>query len=193
MTNAFMSYSRRDSEVAMRLARALRESGIDTFFDHLSFPTDSETMNAVRDQIKLSDITVMIWSKHAAESEWIKKDILLTLEAWENNRLFLIRLDKSELPVGFRDLIYFDATAISASDLPVEAAKAIAAKCRSRIYIDDKKTERKLEAEFGRDVIVRAASPVGLISIIFLAFFSTGGWRLVDPTERTEHHYYRFR
>ena len=46
----------------------------------------------------------MVWSNADKSKEWLQHETLRALKAWSSNRLLLVTLDDSPLPVGLRDL-----------------------------------------------------------------------------------------
>ena len=69
--------------------------------------------DAMAQKIDRADCVVIFWSRAAARSEWVQREVHLAIEAWSAGKLVLVSLDDAPLPVGLRDL---EAIAIRGED-----------------------------------------------------------------------------
>lgn len=70
MADVFLSYSHRDSQIAWRLWRQLREAGVDTFWDR-DIPAGLPVREAVSEAIAAAKIFVLLHPGHHGSSDFI--------------------------------------------------------------------------------------------------------------------------
>jgi hypothetical protein len=103
LAKIFISYAREDRPFVNLLDSALRLFGHDVWFDR------ELGAGAFRDQIlarlKAADVAVVIWSKRSKESRFVIDE---AERAVSRGVLLPIRIDESELPLGFGTLHTFD-------------------------------------------------------------------------------------
>ena len=102
MTQVFVSYSRHDEERARPVLDALARSGFRV--SHAQDPPGMSFADAIAQKIERADCVVVVWSRAAARSEWVQREVHLAIEAWSAGKLVLVSLDDAPLPVGLRDL-----------------------------------------------------------------------------------------
>ena len=103
MAQVLVSYSRADEERARHIVEALGRSGF-RVSQPRDFPLGVSMADAVAQQIERADCVVVVWSRAAARSEWVQREVHLAIEAWSAGKLLLVSLDDAPLPVGLRDL-----------------------------------------------------------------------------------------
>jgi hypothetical protein len=88
----FISYSSADRDAAARVAEALANEGVEAWFDRDLVPGD-KWAEVIPDIIPRCQVCLPIWSKHAAESKYVEREIKLA----ENHGLtfFPGRLDNT--------------------------------------------------------------------------------------------------
>lgn len=59
-------------------------------------------------EVKGAKLVLVCWSRQSAGSARAQEELRLALEAWEADRLLLVRLDASPLPLGLRDIDHLD-------------------------------------------------------------------------------------
>ncbi len=103
MAQVFVSYSRADAARAQPILDALGRSGL-----HVARPEGHalglSNAEAIAEEIARADCVLVLWSKAAAQSDWVQQEIHLAIEAWSAGKLVLVSLDDAPLPVGLRDL-----------------------------------------------------------------------------------------
>lgn len=103
MSQVFFSYANSDREAAQSIIDAMQRTGLSVaHFDSLSPGGSFE--GQIRELIDTAQCVVVLWSKAAAKSKFVGAEISQAINAWASNRLLLVALDKTELPVGLRDL-----------------------------------------------------------------------------------------
>jgi hypothetical protein len=81
----FCSYSSRDRAEMLKRAQGLRATGLETFIDVLKLrPGDIWNPKIFR-AIDESDLFVVIWSKNASDSEWVKKESRYALRRYKQH------------------------------------------------------------------------------------------------------------
>jgi hypothetical protein len=145
-------------------------------FDDLTLGEKFE--ETINEEIKIAKLIIILWSIKSAASMWVKRELQLALEAWEDNRLILVWMDDAELPFGLRDL---QTIQIPPESLLEETATAIAHEARRRL----RQTPPAPSAPKLRRV---AVAPAATSKIILATFFllmigiGLGSWLVMAPT-----------
>ena len=112
----FLSHSTKDGDFVQRLATALEASGFTPWLCEVDIERDANFVAKINEGLAQSDLALLIWSQHAANSAW-------TLEEWtaalarqvEENRIrlgiVLLRDCPMPLPPLLRTKNYLDARA----------------------------------------------------------------------------------
>lgn len=80
MSDVFVSYSREDSEHALRLTEALKARGIDVFLDSESLVAGESWAPKVNRAIESSDAVAVFLSHNSKRSKWVEKELVYALE-----------------------------------------------------------------------------------------------------------------
>jgi hypothetical protein len=78
---AFLSYASQDRSVVADLAQLLELQGIDYYLDQISQRVGSEWRREIENNIENADLFLLCWSRHAAASEWVAREIRWALRA----------------------------------------------------------------------------------------------------------------
>ena len=93
----FISYSRNDEPAARRVAKALESSGFQIWWDaHL--PAHRSYSDEIERNLKCSKAVVVLWSKSATQSQWVRSEADYARTA---GTLVQARLDDSTPPMPF--------------------------------------------------------------------------------------------
>lgn len=101
MPAVFISYAREDIEITRGLAKTFEANDISVWWDDQLKPGD-RFRRAIADQLRQADAVVVIWSSHAATSDYVVDEA----EYARHNKMYIpvcvdgFNLD--QLPVGFR-------------------------------------------------------------------------------------------
>lgn len=76
----FISYAHEDVKTASAMASAYRAQGISYFFDHHSLESGAVFDEEIMRNIEESDLFLLLWSQHAAQSEYVEKEYLHALQ-----------------------------------------------------------------------------------------------------------------
>jgi formylglycine-generating enzyme required for sulfatase activity len=86
MTDIFISYSRKDLEMAKTLARTLEELGYVVWWDMSGLHGGQAFAQVIQEKLNEAKCAIVIWSEHSVKSKWVQseasfadsRDILLT-------------------------------------------------------------------------------------------------------------------
>ena len=73
--HAFLSYAHQDRGEVLKRAQMLAAQGIAFFQDLLSLKPGERYSEKILGRIDQSDLFVLFWSRHAAKSEWVRREI----------------------------------------------------------------------------------------------------------------------
>ena len=76
----FISYAHEDVKTASVMASAYRAQGIPYFFDHHSLEAGVVFDEEIKRNIEESDLFLLLWSEHAAQSAYVEKEYLHALQ-----------------------------------------------------------------------------------------------------------------
>jgi hypothetical protein len=102
----FVSSSTKDRHAAEPIIEAIKQAGLSSVFSSADYdispgyPWPQQIENAIIS----SRCLVVLWSKAAAQSEWLQHEIYFAIRAWSSDSLVLAALDDAPLPMGLRDL-----------------------------------------------------------------------------------------
>lgn len=116
-----MSYAREDLEVAHELADSLRSQGWSVWWDR-ALLAGQEFRPTIRRELDLAYAVVVIWSANSVDSVFVLDEAHV---AYERGVLVPIRLDGSEIPLGFGQVHTVDMTSRKATDGHEEIARAV--------------------------------------------------------------------
>lgn len=93
----FLSYSRKDEHRARLLRILLETLGIEVFLDTEIIQAGHEWASRLETALRTVHQVVVLWSSHAADSEWVRKEVAQAIETIRVNQLqqylIVIRLD----------------------------------------------------------------------------------------------------
>ncbi len=129
MAEAFLNYASRDRAAASAISDRLQLEGIRTPEPNLVPGIDFAS--AVERAIETADCVIVLWSIAASQSEFAALELKHAIKAWTEDRLVLVTLDDTPLPVGLRDqkAIEFDGRERQALG---EVADAVLDRVRAR-------------------------------------------------------------
>ena len=115
MGSAFFSYSRNDSEFAVRLARDLKAGGRDVWLDQVDILPGQQWDRAIEDALTASTHMLVILSAASVESPNVMDEVSFALE--ERKAVIPILYKSCKIPFRLRRLQYVDFTEDYASGL----------------------------------------------------------------------------
>jgi pimeloyl-ACP methyl ester carboxylesterase len=98
LSRLFISYARQDEAVAERLAHAFEAAGHHVWWDR-KLSGGSEFTRDIQKAIEDSEQVLVLWSKHGAQSPWVRDEASL---ARDLGKLVPLTIDGADPPLGFR-------------------------------------------------------------------------------------------
>ena len=112
-TRIFLSYNSNDKEYVRKLAAALKLTGAQVWFDEWTIRPGDSIPAAIDDGLSCFNTFLLIWSKAASESNWVRTEMQAAVGRWINDdscRLIPIRLDSTPVPTILRSIRYIDGS-----------------------------------------------------------------------------------
>jgi hypothetical protein len=104
MADVFISYSRKDTEVARRIRRDLEDYGIDVFLDTARLKAGEDFASELDKAAKSAKVILGLWSNHSLSSQWVLNECR---EGKSRDRLVPVSIDVLDsVPVEFNGLHY---------------------------------------------------------------------------------------
>ncbi|HMI18146.1 MAG TPA: TIR domain-containing protein [Sphingomonas sp.] len=103
----FLSYARGDRKRVEPIAQALRDAGIDLWWDAL-IEGGEAFARKIEERLAIADAVVAIWSRASVESDWVRDE---AGQGRDSHKLVPISLDGTEPPLGFRQYHAIDLSA----------------------------------------------------------------------------------
>ena len=98
MALVFLSYDRDDASTARSIAQALEKAGHAVWWD-FHIHGGAEFNKEIEEALAAADAVVVLWSKFAVESPWVRDE---AAAGRDTGRLVPVRLDDARPPLGFR-------------------------------------------------------------------------------------------
>src|SRR5690242_10588625 len=100
MSDVFISYARKtETHAAKKVADALRALGFSVWYD-ADIPAHREFSLVIEENLREAKAVIVIWSAAAAKSSYVRAEANTAREA---GKLVQLRVDKTELPLAFRE------------------------------------------------------------------------------------------
>src|SRR5262245_37751864 len=106
MADIFLSYPREDSGRANAMVQALKAVGWSVWFDR-NLPIASKWADIIESELERARCVVMLWSAHAAESDWVRNEGVAGLD---RAVLVPVRIRESDIPDVFGSIQFADLT-----------------------------------------------------------------------------------
>jgi hypothetical protein len=118
----FISYSRKDKEFALELARALKSAGHFVWLDQLDIPTGARWDDEVEKALRECDIFLIVMTAASISSENVKDEIGYAID--HRKRIIPVLLEECDVPLRLRRFQYVDFTKLK-FDEGVKRAKQL--------------------------------------------------------------------
>jgi uncharacterized membrane protein YecN with MAPEG domain len=129
MAKIFVSYSRRDSDVVLKLSNLLKENGHSIVIDVDSISAGQHLHKTLADGLRDADVFIVFISSTSIKSQFVLSEIgAATAYASESDRTLVIPvlIDDIEIPSIIQDLLYIPAYAKKINEVAEEIENAIA-------------------------------------------------------------------
>jgi WD40 repeat protein len=114
----FLSHAHADKEVVASVCQLLtREHSVGAWMDERQLIPGDSLPESIRDAVRGASTFVLFWSRAAAASEWVRRELDLALDGG-NRRVLVVRLEDVPVPSRLSDLLRIEA----AGALPEEMA-----------------------------------------------------------------------
>jgi hypothetical protein len=101
--SVFISYSRKDREIAKALADDLVAAGVPVWWDREIYPGD-DFHDAILKALDAAQVVIVIWSDAAAKSRWVRDEARRAANQGKLITLHVPGFDvENNLPLGFGD------------------------------------------------------------------------------------------
>ncbi|MGB3472368.1 MAG: TIR domain-containing protein [Erythrobacter sp.] len=117
----FMSYTRAEIEPAKRIIDLLEEAGFEVWWDGLLEGGDAY-LPTTEAALESADCVVVLWSKTAVDSNWVRDE---AQRGRERGCLVPLSLDGTMAPLGFRQIQLLDISAWDGSEDAPEAQRIV--------------------------------------------------------------------
>lgn len=106
MADVFVSYDRRDRDLAEKVVAALTEEGLTVWWDDRITPHETWDKTIEREVDNAKKVLVL-WTKHSVESDWVRTEAGAAKEATPP-KLIQARFSDCKVPLAFRLLQHVD-------------------------------------------------------------------------------------
>lgn len=99
--NVFISYNKKDNEIAREIALFLTAEDISVWFDEWEISAGDSIIEEINSGLSGCTHFIIIWSKNSAKSNWVKKELEVILSKAIKDRfprIVPVRIDKEPLP-----------------------------------------------------------------------------------------------
>jgi hypothetical protein len=111
MPSIFMSHNSKDKPFVRRLSNRLAKAGLVVWLDEAQLKIGDSILNKISKAISEVDFVAVVISKNSLESNWVKKEISLTLtkEITDSKPIALpVIIDNCDIPFELSDKLYAD-------------------------------------------------------------------------------------
>lgn len=116
--NVFISYNVEDAAIGRRLGAQLKLVGADVWFDEWEIRAGDSLIGAIDEALPKFDIFVLLWSEHAARSDWVRSELEAALARRipdRELRVVPVLLDDAPLPPLLTPLKYVRSDSLGAA------------------------------------------------------------------------------
>jgi hypothetical protein len=124
MSHVMLSYSRDNRDFVDRLASALKQGGVDVWYDPMLSLDETSFRHEIKNKILNSRAVLVVWSKGACDSEWVAAE---AGEANKHKKLLQAVSEECDLPLPFGNKNYVDLSRWDRVSVSAEIDKIIQA------------------------------------------------------------------
>jgi hypothetical protein len=108
----FISYSTKDVTLANVVRNELTAMSLNVWFDSYVIQPGQHISTQIAEGMNATDYVVVLISENSNQSDWVKREISLAFDLSQKKGLSIIPflIDKAEVPLEFRGLLYIDGT-----------------------------------------------------------------------------------
>lgn len=101
--NVFITYHNHDIEIAKTICHALEQNEIKCWMAPRDVPPRSYFGDVMDEAIKSCEVVVVLFSKNAAESQWMKNELTISFEELKN--IIVFALDQTPIKDQYRFML----------------------------------------------------------------------------------------
>ena len=162
MPQIFIAYSRKDLPFAEQLAKDLKNSGFDVWFDVSGLGGGSRWGAEIENSIKNSQFVIVVLSPESIESEWVERETLLAGKL--KRKIIPLLYRTSEIPLIYLNLQHIDVQGENYQQNFPEILRALSVD-PSTVTLPSKKAKKalSLRTEYWVAIIGAAATLVAAV------------------------------
>ncbi|MFK7957631.1 MAG: TIR domain-containing protein [Lysobacterales bacterium] len=180
MADVFVSYSRKDRDRVRPLVDALEHAGLSVWWDR-DLISGEDFGRAIEREISAATAVVVVWSKHGAESQWVRDEASL---AQRQNKLFPVSIDTTVAPLGFQQLQSLDLSAWN-GDPEFPELQLLAQRVGGKQ--DEKPAKPVVPNKETRGALFNGVLAVLLLGCVALAWFGLGEKSGIERSDPKQH------
>ena len=173
-TQVFISYSRKDSEFALKLSNDLKNQGVNTWLDQTDIPGGAEWDNAIEEALEASGKFLIILTKTSVTSSNVKDELNFALQ--EKKQVIPILLEDCRLPMRISRRQFVDFSKSYETGLN----KLLVQFNKSSSNVDKTSDERP-RATIGRRKFIAKIGVVGVVVLLLSYFFGDKIYSFISP------------
>src|SRR4030095_10886064 len=104
--NVFISHSSKEATIALQIEKELKKHGLQVWLDKSSIRLGVLLRNELQSAIKNSRVVVLLWSRAASRSRWVKAEIMTAFHL--KRFILLYRCDNTNPPYFLQNTVYRD-------------------------------------------------------------------------------------
>lgn len=165
----FLSYSRLDLDIVLRIRDFLEAKGLEVLIDEDDLPPGMSIMEFIQQSIKSADAVLSVVSAKSLASGWVGQESVATMYAvWLADKKFIpVRLDNVAFDIDFQ-IAAQESILLKLKDLENKIKRLRKLGGDSRAFDDDRNRLTELKNNLG--IIIQRLKSVNLIEINGLNF-----------------------
>ena len=166
--DVFISYSRKDSEIAEKIFQTLTQDGLSCFIDRAGISGGADFPTVLSTAILESRILLLVASKNSYASEFTQKELTFAISEKGNQFIFPLIVDGSELPTTLRFLLININWRTLSKDYTIE--KQLVEDIHKKLENDETGISlEQLEHKSNRKWLFTTLGIVGVVLLVVLA------------------------
>ena len=167
--DVFISYSRKDSEIAEKIYQTLTQEGMTCFIDRTGISGGADFPTVLSTAILESKVLLLVASEHSYASEFTQKELTFAISEKGSQFIFPLIVDGSELPTTLRFLLININWRTLSKDYTIE--KELVEDIRKKLENaeDEALPLSQIERKSNRKWIFATLGIVGVVLLVVLA------------------------
>jgi hypothetical protein len=195
MPEVIATFTRKDY-VVPPILDALELAGVDVMYDVKDVSSADNDRTEQRSAQTAAQCMILFWSRELARAPMLAATMHVAIEFWASDRLILVALDETPLPIGLRDLTKIRHLGGGAVERVLSEAEVLLRKPLLSVYRSKQPKQPKDEGWVAHS-IGRSPAELELSELLPKAFILKGwlidgallfcglAWAMYGPSERT--------